>query len=179
MRFGAVLPFVLLMAPMSTSTPRVMSTPTLSAVSISIETVAKADDDVVSLGVSIHAQQHQLIATKPQIHGVWYQDSSFETILDAAPQVLKSDFVAGDVSLSPSRPLLQDWRYHCYLTFIFSDHSVIRIGWWDMTLRAGARSVTHTWTAGDCLPVAGLVPAEHSNCTLQMTFKGGSRIHVE
>src|SRR5262245_50877332 len=147
--------------------------PTLSAASVSIETVSKSDDDAVSLGVSIHAPREREIATKQQIDGVWYPDSSFETILDVVPHVLKSDFVGGDVSLSTSRALTQDWTYHCYLTFVFSDHSVVKIGWRDVRLKAGARRVTHRWTAADCLPVGEPVPAEHSNCTLQMTFKGG------
>jgi hypothetical protein len=147
-----------------------MATPTLLAASVSIETTSKSDDGAVSLGVTIHAPQDRLIAAQ-QITGVWYEDSSFETIVDV-PHVLKSDFVGGDVILSPSRPLLQDWTYHCYVTFVFSDHSVIRIGWRDVTLRAGARSVSLNWKVANCLPVEEPVSAEHSNCTLQMTFRG-------
>jgi hypothetical protein len=176
MKFRAVLSFVLLMAPMSTRLkPYAMATPILSAASVSIETISKSDDDTVSLGVSIHAPQERLIATKQQINGVWYPDSSFETILDVAPRVLKSDFVGGDISLSTSRPVLHDWTYHCYLTFIFSDHSVIEIGWRDVRLKAGAHSITHSWTVANCLPVGEPVQAEHSNCTLQMTFQRRTR----
>ena len=180
MRLAVVVSCVLLMAPMSVGlTPCAMTTPTLLAASVSIETISKSDDDVVSLGVSLHAPKDHLIATKQQIDGVWYQDSSFETILGVVPHVLKSDFVGGDVILSPSRPLFQDWTYHCYVTFVFSDHSVIRIGWRDVKLRAGARSVTHNCRAANCLPVQEPVPAEHSDCALQMTFKGGPETRFE
>jgi hypothetical protein len=160
-------------------TLRVMVTPTLSDASLSIETVSKSDDDDVSLGVSVHAPDDHAIAVKQEINGVWYQDSSFETILGVAPNVLKSDFVGGDVILSTSRSLSQDWTYHCYLTFVFSDHSVIRIGWRDVKLRAGARTVTQKWTVADCFPVFQHIPSEHSSCSLQMTFKGGPESHFE
>jgi hypothetical protein len=145
---------------------------------VSIETISKPDDDVVSLGVSIRTPRDRLLTTR-HINGVWYQDSSFETIFDDVPQVLKSDFVDGDVVLSPSRPLFQDWTYHCYVTFVFSDNSVITIGWRDATLRAGAHSVTHTWKVANCFPGEGAVAVEDSNCTLQMTFKGGPKTHFE
>ena len=173
MRLGVVLSCVLLIAPMSVGlTPCAVGTPMLLAASVSIETVSKSDDDVVSLGICLHAPQDHVIATKQQVNGEWYQDSSFETILGVVPHILKSDFVGGDVILSPSRPLLQDWTYHCYVTFVFTDHSVIRIGWRDAKLRAGARSVTHKWKVANCIPTEEPVPAEQPNCTLEMTFKG-------
>ena len=152
-----------------------MTTPMLLAASVSIETISKSDDDAVSLGVSVRGPKDHVIGTKQEINGVWYPDSSFEAMLDVVPHILKSDFASGEVSLSASRPLLQDWTYHCYLTFVFSDHSVVRIGWRDVRLKAGARTVTHSWTVANCLPTGDPVPAEHSNCTLQMTFKRGPR----
>ena len=117
------------------------------------------------------ALHDHLITSKQPINGVWYQDSAFETILANVRPLPKNDFAGGDVVLSPSRPLSHDWTYHCYVTFVFSDHSVIRIGWRDMMLRAGAHSVTRNWTIANCLPGAKPVPAEHSICALQMTFK--------
>ena len=180
MKLGVAVSFVLLMAPMNGRIkPGTGATPMLSAASVSIETISKSDDDVVSLDVSIHARQDHVIATRRQIHGVWYQDSSFETVLGVAPQVLKSDLLGGDVVLSTSRPLLQDWTYHCYVTFVFSDRSVIKIEWRDVQFTAGSRSVTHDWTVANCLPGAESVAPEHSNCTLQMTFKGGRETHFE
>jgi hypothetical protein len=173
MRFGAVLSLILLMAPLRPA-PWTTSRPMLLATSVSIETISKSDDDVVALEVSIHASQDQLVATKRPFKGEWYEGSSFEAILDAVPHVLKSDFVGGDVILTPSRPLSQDWTYHCYVTFVFTDRSVINIGWRDVKLKAGARSVTHTWTVANCLPGEERGPGDHSNCALQMTFKGAS-----
>src|SRR5262245_22023297 len=121
MRLGVLLSFVLMMAPMSIRlTPHAVATPTLSAASVSIETISKSDEDTVSLGISIHAPQDHVMVTRRKIDGTWYEGSSFETILDV-PRVLKSDFVSGDVIVTPSRPLLQDWTYHCYVTFVFSD----------------------------------------------------------
>jgi hypothetical protein len=152
-------------------THRAIASPTLSGASVSIETVSKADNDAVSIGVSVHAAHDHLIAAKRQIHGVWYEGSSFEAILDASP-LLKSDFVGGDITLSPSRPLSEDWTYHCYVKFYFSDHSVIRIAWRDVKLRAGARSVTHNWKVSHCFPVEEPAQAEHPSCTLEMTFLG-------
>lgn len=172
MRSGVLLSFVLLMAPMGIRlTHRAIASPTLSGASVSIETVSKADNDAVSIGVSVHAAHDHLIAAKRQIHGVWYEGSSFEAILDASP-LLKSDFVGGDITLSPSRPLSEDWTYHCYVKFYFSDHSVIRIAWRDVKLRAGARSVTHNWKVSHCFPVEEPAQAEHPSCTLEMTFLG-------
>jgi hypothetical protein len=138
---------------------------------VSIETISKSDNDVVSLGVSVQAAQHHSIAAYKQIHGVWYEGSSFEAILDVQP-VLKSDFVDGVVTLTPSRPLSQDWTHHCYVTLIFSDRSVIKIAWRDVKLTAGAHSVTHNWRVANCFPATKPVPVEHQNCTLEMTFKG-------
>jgi hypothetical protein len=170
--------FVLLMAPTSIwLTPRATAEPTLSEASLSIETVSKSDNDVVSLGVSIHAAPDRVIAANKRIDGVWYEGSSFETILDVphvlkSDSVLKSDFAVGDVTLFPSRPLSQDWTYHCYLRLWFSDRSVIKIAWRDVKLRAGARSVTHSWRVANCFPVEKPGRAEHPNCTLEMTFQG-------
>jgi hypothetical protein len=178
MRFGVLLSGVLLIAPMSARlAPRASTAPRLVAASVSIETLSKSDDDVVSLDVSIHAPQDHVIATKQQINGVWYQDSSFESMLGVVPSVVKSDLLNGDVTLSPSRPLIQDWTYHCSVALVFSDRSVINIGWRDVTLRAGARSVVHHWAVANCLPGQESVRPEHSNCTLQMTFKGDERLN--
>jgi hypothetical protein len=173
MKLGAVLSLVLLLAPMSARLkPYATATPMLSAASVSIETISKSDEDTVSLGVAIHAPQ-RVIATKQQVNGVWYPGSSFETMLEVIPDVVKSDFAGGDISLSPSRPLLHDWTYHCDMTLIFSDHSVMKISWRDVTLKAGAQSITHSWTVANCLSAGEAVQADHSNCTLQMTFKKG------
>jgi hypothetical protein len=172
MPFTLLLSLVLLIGPMSARPARHgVGTPTLIGVSVSIETVSKSDEDAVSLGVSIRTPQDRLIATQ-QIKGVWYEGSSFESILGPVAPALKSEFANGDVTVSPSRPLSQDWGYHCYVTFVFSDRSVITIGWRDVKLKAGAHSVTHHWRVANCLPGEEPARAADSNCTLQMTFKG-------
>jgi hypothetical protein len=172
MKCGVVF-LALLLVPMSARlTPAAGASPVLAAASIGIETIAKSDDDEVSLEVGVQAPADHLVATKQKVAGVWYQDSSFEVILGVLPHAPKSDFMAGAVTLSPSRPLSQAWTFHCVVSLFFSDHSVVRIGWLDVTLTAGARAVTRTWTAADCLPEEAPAPAAHPGCTLQMTFKG-------